>query len=98
MFGAWLLMLPYWLELYGALFTYGFEGTMKDKLSKEEFEELKRMIEDISFSFDYNHNATADCIEVISKAVKNIGRRLEALEDYVYNEMDEDDIDDTYLN
>lgn len=71
---------------------------MKDKLSKEEFEELKRMIEDISFSFDYNHNATADCIEVISKAVKNIGRRLEALEDYVYDEMDEDDIDDTYLN
>ena len=71
---------------------------MKDKLSKEEFEELKRMIEDISFSFDYNHNATADCIEVISKAVKNIGRRLETLEDYVYNEMGEDDIDDTYLN
>lgn len=71
---------------------------MKDKLSKEEFEELKRMIEDISFSFDYNHNATADCIEVISKAVKNIGRRLETLEDYVYDEMDEDDIDDTYLN
>lgn len=71
---------------------------MKDKLSKEEFEELKRMIEDISFSFDYNHNATADCIEVISKAVKNIGRRLETLEDYVYDEMGEDDIDDTYLN
>ena len=69
---------------------------MKDKLSKEEFGELKRMIEDIAFSFDYNHNATADCIEVISKAVKNIGRRLEMLEDHVYNEMDEDD--ENYLN
>ena len=70
---------------------------MKDgRLDKKDLDEMKRMIEDISMSFDYNHNATADCIEVISKAVKHIGRRLEALEDYVYNEMDEDD--ESYLN
>ena len=67
-------------------------------LSKEEFEELRRMVEDISYNFDYNHNATADCIEVISKAIKHIGKRLEKLEDYVYNEMDENDIDDNYIN
>ena len=98
MFGAWLLMLPYWLGLCGALFTCGFEVTMKDgRLDKKDLDEMKRMIEDISMSFDYNHNATADCIEVISKAVKHIGRRLEALEDYVYNEMDEDE-NDGYLN
>jgi len=71
---------------------------MKDgRLDKKDLDEMKRMIEDISMSFDYNHNATADCIEVISKAVKHIGRRLEALEDYVYNEMDEDE-NDGYLN
>ena len=87
------------MESVGALFTYGFEDTMKNKLSKEEFDELKRMVEDISYNFDYNHNATADCIEVISKAIKHIGKRLEKLEDYVYNEMDEDDdIDDNYIN
>jgi hypothetical protein len=91
-------MLPYWLGLCGALFTCGFEVTMKDgRLDKKDLDEMKRMIEDISMSFDYNHNATADCIEVISKAVKHIGRRLEALEDYVYNEMDEDE-NDGYLN
>ena len=91
-------MLPYWLGLCGVLFTCGFEDTMKDgRLDKKDLDEMKRMIEDISMSFDYNHNATADCIEVISKAVKHIGRRLEALEDYVYNEMDEDE-NDGYLN
>ena len=91
-------MLPYWLGLCGALFTCGFDVTMKDgRLDKKDLDEMKRMIEDISMSFDYNHNATADCIEVISKAVKHIGRRLEALEDYVYNEMDEDE-NDGYLN
>lgn len=72
---------------------------MKNKLSKEEFEELKMMVEDISYNFNYNHNATANCIEVISKAIKHIGKRLEKLEDYVYNEMNEDDdIDDNYIN
>ena len=90
-------MLPYWLELCGALFTYGFEVTMKDgRIDKNDLDEMKRMIEDIARSFDYNHNATADCIEVISKAVKHIGRRLEMLEDHVYNNMDEDD--ESYLN
>jgi hypothetical protein len=92
-------MLPYWLGLCGVLSTCGFEVTMKDgRLDKKDLDEMKRMIEDISMSFDYNHNATADCIEVISKAVKHIGRRLEMLEDHVYNEMDDMDEDDNYLN
>ena len=70
---------------------------MKDgRIDKNDLDEMKRMIEDIAMSFDYNHNATADCIEVISKAVKHIGRRLEMLEEHVYNEMDEDD--ESYLN
>ena len=70
---------------------------MKERrIDKNDLDEMKKMIEDIAMSFDYNHNATADCIEVISKAVKHIGRRLEMLEEHVYNQMDEDD--ESYLN
>ena len=54
---------------------------------------MKDMIRDISRVFDLNHNATADCIEVIAKAVKHLGRRIEMLEEHVYN-----DRDDNYLN
>lgn len=62
-------------------------------MKKNDVDEMKDMIRDISRVFDLNHNATADCIEVIAKAVKHLGRRLEMLEEHVYN-----DRDDNYLN
>ena len=37
-------MLPYWLGLCGALFTYGFEDTMKNKLSKEDQDRVDKYL------------------------------------------------------
>jgi hypothetical protein len=62
-------------------------------MNKEQFGEIKELIEEIRCNMDHTHNQTADCVEVMSKAIKHIGRRLEILEEHIYNDRDED-----YLN
>ena len=84
------------MELVNRLLLWTLLYVEGHAMKKSDSDEMKKMIEDIAKSFDYNHNATADCIEVIGRAVKNIGKRLEMLEDHVYNNMDEDD--ENYLN
>ena len=87
-------MLHYWLVLFGVLFTYGFEAIMKDKKEPTN-EDIKVLIEALAVSFEHSLLETADVLKVLGKGIKNLGRRLEQLEDHVYNG---DDYDDEYLN
>ena len=57
-------------------------------------QELEDMVRSLCISIEYNNDETGKCIEIMSKAIKNIVTRLELLEDYIYNE----DRDDEYLN
>tara|TARA_Y100000590_G_scaffold7263_2_gene9305 strand:- start:128 stop:361 length:234 start_codon:yes stop_codon:yes gene_type:complete len=76
------------------LFTYGFEVIMKDKKEPTN-EDIKVLIEALAVSFETNLLETADVLKILGKGMKNLGRRLEQLEDHVYNG---DDYDDEYLN
>ena len=87
-------MLHYWLVLFGVLFTYGFEVIMKDKKEPTN-EDIKILLEALAVSFEHSLLETADVLKVLGKGIKNLGRRLEQLEDHVYNG---DDYDDEYLN
>ena len=87
-------MLHYWLVLFGVLFTYGFEAIMKDKKEPTN-EDIKILLETLAVSFEHSLLETADVLKVLGKGIKNLGRRLEQLEDHVYNG---DDYDDEYLN
>ena len=87
-------MLHYWLVLFGVLFTYGFEAIMKDKKEPTN-EDIKILLEALAVSFEHSLLETADVLKVLGKGLKNLGRRLEQLEDHVYNG---DDYDDEYLN
>ena len=87
-------MLHYWLVLFGVLFTYGFEAIMKDKKEPTN-EDIKILLESLAVSFEHSLLETADVLKVLGKGIKNLGRRLEQLEDHVYNG---DDYDDEYLN
>ena len=87
-------MLHYWPVLFGVLFTYGFEVIMKDKKEPTN-EDIKILLEALAVSFEHSLLETADVLKVLGKGIKNLGRRLEQLEDHVYNG---DDYNDEYLN
>ena len=87
-------MLHYWPVLFGVLFTYGFEAIMKDKKEPTN-EDIKLLLETLSVSFEHSLLETAEVLKMLGKGMKNLGRRLEQLEDHVYNG---DDYDDEYLN
>ena len=87
-------MLHYWLVLFGVLFTYGFEVIMKNKKEPTN-EDIKLLLETLATSFEHSLLETADVLKILGKGMKNLGRRLEQLEDHVYNG---DDYDDEYLN
>ena len=86
-------MLHYWLVLFGVLFTYGFEAIMKDKKEPTN-EDIKILLEALAVSFEHSLLETADVLKMLGKSIKNLGRRIEMLEDHVYN----DDNNDEYLN
>jgi len=87
-------MLHCWLVLFGVLFTYGFEVIMKDKKNKEvSNEDIKILLEALATSFEHSLLETADVLKILGKGMKNLGRRVEMLEDHVYNNND-----DEYLN
>ena len=67
---------------------------MKDKKEPTN-EDIKVLIEALAVSFEHSLLETADVLKVLGKCLKNLGRRLEQLEDHVYNG---DDYDDEYLN
>ena len=67
---------------------------MKDKKEPTN-EDIKVLIEALAVSFEHSLLETADVPKVLGKGLKNLGRRLEQLEDHVYNG---DDYDDEYLN
>ena len=88
-------MLHYWLVLFGVLFTYGFEAIMKDKKEPTN-EDIKILLEALAVSFEHSLLETADVLKMLGKSIKNLGRRIEMLEDHVYN--DDNDNNDAYLN
>ena len=57
-------------------------------------EDIKLLIETLCKSMEYSLKETTDCLKVLALSIKSIGRRVEMLEDFVYNERD----DDEYLN
>jgi len=77
------------------LFTYGSEDIMKDKKKEVTNEDIKVLIEALAKHFEYSLTETADVLKVLGRGMKNLGRRLERLEDHVYGS---DDYDDEYLN
>ena len=87
-------MLHYWLVLFGVLFTYGFEAIMKDKKEPTN-EDIKILLETLAVSFEHSLLETADVLKMLGKSIKNLGRRIEMLEDHVYNDNDNND---EYLN
>ena len=87
-------MLHYWLVLFGVLFTYGFEAIMKDKKEPTN-EDIKILLEALAVSFEHSLLETADVLKMLGKSIKNLGRRIEMLEDHVYND---DNNNDEYLN
>lgn len=68
---------------------------MKDKKKEVTNEDIKVLIEALAKHFEYSLTETADVLKVLGRGMKNLGRRLERLEDHVYNG---DDYDDEYLN
>ena len=67
---------------------------MKDKKEPTN-EDIKILLEALAVSFEHSLLETADVLKILGKGMKNLGRRLEQLEDHVYNG---DDYDDEYLN
>ena len=67
---------------------------MKDKKEPTN-EDIKILLETLAVSFEHSLLETADVLKVLGKSIKNLGRRLEQLEDHVYNG---DDNNDEYLN
>ena len=66
-----------------------------DKKNKEvSNEDIKLLLEALATSFEHSLLETADVLKVLGKGMKHLGRRLEMLEDHVYN----DDNNDEYLN
>ncbi len=57
-------------------------------------EEIKRLIENLSTTFQYSITETADVLQMLAMSIKNISRRLDQLEDQIYNDME----DDEFLN
>ena len=68
----------------------------EEKKTQVSNEDVVLLIEELTASLQYTLEEQAVCMQVIGKSIKNIGRRLEMLEDYVYN--GEDDFDDNLLN
>ena len=68
---------------------------MKDKKKEVTNEDIKVLIEALAVSFETSLLETADVLKILGKGMKNLGRRIEQLEDHVYNS---DDYDDEYLN
>ena len=58
-------------------------------------EDIKLLLETLSVSVEHSLLETAEVLKMLGKGMKNLGRRLEQLEDHVYNG---DDYDDEYLN
>ena len=70
---------------------------MKEPNREPTNAEVKALIDVLFETVEYNQRETTQCIHVISKAIKSIGKRLEMLESHVYNGDDEDE-DKNYLN
>ena len=68
----------------------------EEKKTQVTNEDVVLLIEDLTMSLQHTLEEQAVCMQVIAKSIKNIGRRLEMLEDYVYN--GEDGFDDNLLN
>ena len=64
----------------------------KDK--KPTNEDIKILIETLCNSMQYSLLETSDCLKAMARSIKSLDRRLEMLEDHVYNESS----DDEYLN
>jgi len=73
------------------------ENKMKEPNREPSNAEVKALIDILFETVEYNQTETSNCIHVISKAIKSIGKRLEMLESHVYNGDDEDE-DKNYLN
>ena len=58
-------------------------------------EDIKLLLETLATSFEHSLLETAEVLKILGKGMKNLGRRLEMLEDEVYNKSDDDD---EYLN
>ena len=54
----------------------------------------KILIETLCNSMQYSLLETGDCLKAMARSIKSLDRRLEMLEDHVYNESS----DDEYLN
>ena len=67
----------------------------EEKKTRASNEDVVLLIEELTASLQYTLEEQAICMQVIAKSIKNIGRRLEMLEDYVYNN---DGLDDELLN
>ena len=67
----------------------------EEKKTRASNEDVVLLIEELTASLQYTLEEQAVCMQVIAKSIKNIGRRLEMLEDYVYNN---DGLDDELLN
>ena len=67
----------------------------EEKKTRASNEDVVLLIEDLTMSLQHTLEEQAVCMKVIAKSIKNIGRRLEMLEDHVYNN---DDFDDELLN
>lgn len=67
----------------------------EEKKTRASNEDVVLLIEELTASLQYTLEEQAVCMQVIAKSIKNIGRRLEMLEDHVYNN---DDLDDELLN
>ena len=68
---------------------------MKDKKEPTN-EDIKILLEALATSFEHSLLETADVLKMLGKSIKNLGRRIEMLEDHVYN--DDNDNNDEYLN
>ena len=67
----------------------------EEKKTQVSNEDVVVLIEELTASLQYTLEEQAVCMQVIGKSIKNIGRRLEMLEDHVYNN---DGLDDELLN
>ena len=70
---------------------------MKEPNREPTNAEVKALLDVLFETVEYNQRETTQCIHVISKAIKSIGKRLEMLENHVYNNED-DEPDENYLN
>lgn len=87
----WTLLCPLF-HLCGATIMPKKKEEKKTQVSNED---VVLLIEELTASLQYTLEEQAVCMQVIAKSIKNIGRRLEMLEDHVYNN---DGLDDELLN